>query len=72
MSRGQRAQAAVRSPPGRPDRLIHRAGSSRVSTHDPVTFIAVPLILAVVAIAASYVPARRATQISPLEALRPS
>jgi ABC-type antimicrobial peptide transport system permease subunit len=41
-----------------------------ISEHDPVTFIAVGLILTIVAVAASYVPARRATRIDPLSALR--
>ena len=37
---------------------------------DPVTFVAVPIILLVVSLIASYVPALRATKVSPLIALR--
>ena len=37
---------------------------------DPITYIAVPLILVVATVLASYVPARRAAAIDPVEALR--
>jgi putative ABC transport system permease protein len=41
-----------------------------ITPHDPVTFAAVGGMLSMVVIAASYIPARRATRIDPLEALR--
>ena len=37
---------------------------------DPLTFVAVPVVLACVAVAASYVPTRRAMRVDPLVALR--
>jgi predicted permease len=41
-----------------------------ISSTDPITFVGVPALLAVMALVASYVPARRATRIDPIQALR--
>ena len=41
-----------------------------VEAHDPMTFVAVPALLVLVALAAIWIPARRASRVEPLKALR--
>jgi ABC-type lipoprotein release transport system permease subunit len=42
----------------------------RISPADPATYIGIALLWIVVALAASYIPARRAARIDPSQALR--
>lgn len=53
--------------------LLTRLMSSmlyKTGAQDPITFVLVPLLFFVIALAASYLPARRATKVNPIEALR--
>jgi len=41
-----------------------------VNARDPLVFVAVPLVLSVVALVAVWVPANRVSRVSPVESLR--
>jgi ABC-type antimicrobial peptide transport system permease subunit len=50
-------------------RLV-RATLYQTSAYDPLTLLLIPVLLFAVALLASYLPARRATKVDPLAALR--
>jgi ABC-type antimicrobial peptide transport system permease subunit len=50
-------------------RLLRAALAGFVSK-SPITFVAVPVLLVLVTLAASYIPARRASMVDPMVALR--
>jgi putative ABC transport system permease protein len=47
-----------------------KASLFETNVYDPLTFTTVPVVLGVVALAASYLPARRAAAVDPIVALR--
>lgn len=42
----------------------------QVAPHDPITFIAIPIVMLALSVMASYLPSRRATGVDPMTALR--
>ena len=49
---------------------VLRLGLPDVGPHDPVTFTAIAMLVSIVAVTACLVPARRATRVDPVVALR--
>ena len=42
----------------------------RVETHDPIVYVSVTIVLAIVGVLAAWLPARRAARVDPVVALR--
>jgi len=49
---------------------VLQSGLTNVSATDPITYVSISVLLAVVALLACFVPARRATRLDPVDALR--
>ena len=65
----RRARSSACSLPWRPA-ACWRAFLYGITTDDRLTFVAAPLVLVAVALVACWLPARRATRIDPMDALR--
>jgi len=50
--------------------LAHRSDLFGVSSNDATTFAVVPVVLGVVSLVACFIPARRATRVSPTQTLK--
>src|SRR5438270_10615878 len=50
--------------------IEHGSGVFEISPLDPLTFIVAPLLLGMAVMVASYLPARRATSLSPADVLK--
>ncbi len=61
------ARAGIRAMSGLIAEISRTAGSS---ISDPVLLVGAPLVLALVALSACYLPARQSSRIDPVEALR--
>jgi len=51
-------------------RTVRRRHAIRLQPHDPLTLVLAMSLLAAVAVASSYLPARRASRLDPIVALR--